>query len=57
MTRLVPVPVAAVALGVTEDAVRQMFRRQRLTRYGAPRRALVDLGECEILRLGHERAA
>lgn len=55
--RLVPVPVAAVALNVKPDTVRQMFKRGRLTRYGGPRCAMVDLGECEILRLGHERAA
>lgn len=49
---LVPVAVAAVALGVTPPAVRQMFRRGRLTRHGPAKRALVDLNECECLRLG-----
>lgn len=49
---LVPTAVAAVALGVKPDAVRQMIRRQKLARYGTPQRALVDLAECEALRLG-----
>lgn len=51
MTRLVPVAVAAVALGVKPPAIWQLFHRGRLTRYGTPRRALVDLGECERLQL------
>lgn len=57
MKRLVPTAVAALALGVTPAAVRQMVYRGRLTRHGSAQRALVDLGECEILRLGLERAA
>lgn len=52
--RLVPTAVAAVALGVKPDAVRQMIRREKLTRYGSPKRALVDLAECELLRLTSE---
>jgi len=50
--RLVPTDVAAVALGVTPSAVRHLFRRGRLTRYGSERAALVDLCEAERLRLG-----
>jgi hypothetical protein len=50
--RLVPVAVAAAALGVTPPAVRQMFRRGKLTRHGTLQRALVDLTECEDMRLG-----
>lgn len=45
---LVPTDVAAVALGVTPAAVRQLIKRGRLTRYGTAKRALVDLAECEI---------
>lgn len=56
-SRLVSTQVAAIALGVKPDAVRQMVCRGRLTRYGSPRRALVDLGECEILRINPGRAA
>lgn len=57
--KLVPTAVAAVALGVKPDAVRQMFRRGRLTRYGSPEKALVDLAECEARLYGgqSERAA
>jgi hypothetical protein len=40
--------VAAVALGVTPGAIRLMFHRGQLTRYGTKKIALVDLGECEI---------
>lgn len=47
MRQLVPTKVAAVALGVTPDAVRQLIRRGRLTRYGTRKHALVDLDECE----------
>lgn len=47
MTRLVPTDVAAVALSITPDGVRQLIRRGRLTRYGTRKRALVDLAECE----------
>jgi len=50
--RLVPTTVAAVALGVTPAAVRQMIHRGTLTRYGTQKRALVDLTECEIRRMG-----
>lgn len=50
MKRLVPTDVAAIALGVTPSAVRQLFRRGRLTRHGGRQRALVDLAECETLR-------
>lgn len=57
MRRLVPTEVAAVALGVTPPAVRKMVERGRLARYGTARRALIDLIECEALRLGTERAA
>lgn len=52
MRRLVPTDVAAVALGVRPATVRQMFRRGKLTRYGAARCALVDLAECETIRHG-----
>lgn len=50
--RLVSTAVAAVALGVKPDAVRQYIHRGKLTRYGTTRRALVDLAECEALRCG-----
>jgi hypothetical protein len=50
--RLVPTAVAAVALGVTPAAVRQLIKRGHLTRYGDRKRALVDLAECEIRSLG-----
>lgn len=50
--RLVPTAVAAVALGITPDGVRKMVERGRLARYGTLRRALVDLAECEAIRLG-----
>jgi len=53
--RLVPTDVAAVALGITPAGVRQLFRRGQLTRYGTAKRALVDLGECEIR--GESKAA
>lgn len=45
--RLVETAVAAVALGVTPAAVRQLIKRGHLTRYGSAKRALVDLAECE----------
>lgn len=56
---LVPTAVAAVALGVTPEAVRQLFSRGRLTRYGTAKKALVDLAECDARLYGGraERAA
>lgn len=50
--RLVPTAAAALALGVTPAAVRQMIRRGKLTRHGTPQRSMVDITECERLRLG-----
>lgn len=50
--RLVPTDVAAVALGITPAGVRQLFKRGVLTRYGTVKRALVDLAECEVRRIG-----
>ncbi len=51
MKRLVSTDVAAVALGVTPGAVRLMFYRGTLTRYGTRKRALVDLAECEARQI------
>jgi hypothetical protein len=48
MRQLVSTDVAAVALGVTPGAIRQLIKRGHLTRYGTRKRALVDLAECEI---------
>lgn len=48
---LVPTDVAAAALGVTPVAIRLMFYRGTLTRYGTRKRALVDLAECEARQL------
>jgi hypothetical protein len=48
--RLIPTNIAAIALGVTPAAVRQLAHRRRLTRYGTRRRALYDLNELETLR-------
>lgn len=45
MGTLVPTSVAAVALGVTPDAIRMMRNRGKLTRHGSKQRALVDLDE------------
>lgn len=50
--KLVATDVAAVALGVTPGAVRLMFHRGILTRYGTAKRALVDLAECEARQIG-----
>lgn len=44
---LVPADVAAVALGVTPEAVRKLAQRGRLTRHGTRRRRLYDLRECK----------
>lgn len=49
---LVPTDVAAVALEVTPGAIRLMIHRGQLTRYGTPKRALVDLAECESRKIG-----
>lgn len=49
MKGLVPVELAALALGVKPVTVRAYFRRGKLTRHGTERRALVDLAECEKL--------
>lgn len=54
--RLVPTDVAAVALQITPDGVRQLIHRGHLTRYGTKKRALVDLSECEARRLGEQAA-
>lgn len=53
--RLVTADVAAAALGIQPATVRQLFKRGKLTRHGSPRRALVDLAECEA-RIFHEAA-
>jgi excisionase family DNA binding protein len=53
---LVPTDIAAAALGVKRGTVRKLIQRGRLTRYGTAKRALVDLTECEALRLGIEAA-
>ena len=53
MTRkLVPTAVAAVALGITPEGVRQLIHRGLLTRYGTVNRARVDLDECERRKCG-----
>lgn len=52
---MVTTDVAAVALRITPAAVRQLFARGHLTRYGTPKRALVDLAECDARQI--QRAA
>jgi hypothetical protein len=47
--RFVPTDVAAAALGVKPATVRQWRKRKLLSRHGTPRRALVDLLECEAI--------
>lgn len=44
---MVSTDVAAVALRITPAAVRKLFERGHLTRYGTAKRALVDLAECD----------
>ncbi|WIM97686.1 hypothetical protein ACTOB_001234 [Actinoplanes oblitus] len=48
--RLIPTASAALALGVTQTAVRVLAHRGRLTRYGTAQRALYDLDEIHQLR-------
>jgi len=43
--RLVDTKAAAVALGVTPGAIRQMASRGKLTRYGTKQRAQYDVDE------------
>lgn len=50
MKRLVSTDVAALALGVTQAAIRQMAHRGKLTRHGTRQRALYDLDELLDLR-------
>ncbi len=49
---LVPTELAALALGITQDGVRQLARRGRLTRHGSARRALYDVAELLAIREG-----
>lgn len=47
---LIDTEAAAVALGVTARRIRQMVAEGKLTRYGTPRRILVDLQELQDFR-------
>lgn len=47
--RTVPTDLAALAVGVSEAAIRKWASRGKLTRYGTPGRAQYDLDELFML--------
>ena len=50
--RTVPTRIAALALGVSDEAIRQMAHRGQLTRHGTSRRAMYDVAELLAVRQG-----
>lgn len=52
---LVATAVAAIALGITEAAVRQLAARGKLTAYGNGHRRKYDLYECQAIRRTRQR--